>query len=132
MVLCFITVNKTSRHKNVDYFEDDDYVTLEKSVSSNFDHTKSYVFKNNTSDHGVKSFNNESTQSNRLRGGSQPFMNRGGHRGSYESSSSRFGRASQTSMDDEANNRFSGDLELKVNSGDIGRIIGMLILTFYH
>ena len=38
------------------------------------------------------------------------------------------GRSSQPFMNDENRSQFSDDLELKVNSGDIGRIIGMLIV----
>ena len=35
------------------------------------------------------------------------------------------GRSGQPFVGNESGNRFSDDLELKVNSGDVGRIIGM-------
>ena len=57
---------------------------------------KSRVFKNKYSDSGGRSYGTEYT-----------------------------GRSNQAFMNDENRSQFSDDLELKVNSGDIGRIIGM-------
>lgn len=107
----FITIgHRSGERKTVDCFEDNDYVKSERDTSSNGHHIKSRVFKNKNFDSGGGSFSNESS-----RFGSRNSYDRGG------------GRSSQPFVDDQSgHNRFSDNLVLKVNSGDIGRIIGML------
>ena len=109
---CFInTGSKSGQHRTVDYFEDDNYyVKSERDTPSNGHHIKSQVFRNRNFDSGGRSFSNEGT-----RFGSRSSQDRGSN------------RSSRPYVDDQSHqNRFSDDLILKVNSGDIGRIIGML------
>ena len=108
---CFINAeSKSGQHRTVDYFEDDYYVKSERDTPSNGHHIKSQVFRNRNFDSGGRSFSNEGT-----RFGSRSSQDRGSN------------RSSRPYVDDQSHqNRFSDDLILKVNSGDIGRIIGML------
>lgn len=78
------------------------------------------MFRNTNLDSGRRSSNNESSRFGR---GSRPFVDNDSQGRSYGSGGSRFGR----SQDGESQSQFSCDLELKVNSGDIGKIIGTYI-----
>ena len=110
MLALFInTGSKSGQHRTVDYFEDDYHVKSERDTPSNGHHIKSQVFRNRNFDSGGRSFSNEGT-----RFGGRSSQDRGSN------------RSSRPYMDDQSHqNRFSDDLILKVNSGDIGRIIGM-------
>jgi len=94
------TTNNGSRQKRTDYFEDDNE-TFDSS------HTiQSQVFTNRSNDRG------------------RSFGGRGRSGG--------FGRRGSPSMGDDGHqpsNRFSDDLELKISSGDVGRIIGVVVFV---
>ena len=100
--------DKFGGRKAVDYFEDDDVKPEAASYNG-----ESMVFKNKSFDSGRRSFGNKRSR--------QPFMENRGH----ESGGRMFGRSN---ADGEGYSRFSDDVELKVNSGDVGKIIGTSIL----
>ena len=108
------TGNKFGGHKTVDYFEDDDVKPETASYNG-----ESMVFKNKNFDSGGRSFGNKKSR--------QPFMEDRGQGRSYENGSRMFGRRN---LDGEGYSRFSDDMELKVNSGDVGKIIGMSASSF--
>lgn len=105
--------NKSGGQRTVDYYEDDDYV---RDTSSNGHHIKSRVFRNKNVD---RPFNNE-TGSSRFGRSDQPFVD-DTRQPSESSLGGRFGRRSQPFVESD---KFSDDVVLKINSGDVGRIIG--------
>ena len=107
------TGNKSGGQRAVDYYEDDDYV---RDTPSNSHHIKSRVFRNKNVD---RSFNNE-TGSSRFGRSDQPCVD-DTRQPSESSPGGRFGRRSQPFVESD---RFSDDVVLKINSGDVGRIIG--------
>ena len=96
-VIIFSYAGNKSGGRNTVGYLEDNDYVKERDTSSSGQYIKSRVFKNRYSDSGGRSFGSEST------GRSRPFMG------------------------DENHSRFPDDVELRVNSGDIGRIIGMLI-----
>ena len=94
-------------------------------MSSSDHYIRSRVFKNRSLDNGSGSFSNESSGGSKFGRSSQPFADTTSQGRLRDSGSSRFGRGSRPFVEGEGYNRFCHDMELKVNSGDIGRIIGL-------